>query len=179
MPSPIPEREQGPARCMGNAHDLGRNAACKLHGIAHDHIVGQRLGMAIEYFPTRTQEELEGAFSSLAANPPQAVSLFADGFAIQNRQQIIDFGISHRAPVILGWPVFARSGAICTYGPRLVASYRRLANYVDRVLKGAKPADLPIEQPTEFELVLNLKTARALGLKLPPTLIARADEVIE
>jgi len=164
---------------MGNAHDLGRNAACKLHGIAHDHIVGQRLGMAIEYFPTRTQEELEGAFSSLAANPPQAVSLFADGFAIQNRQQIIDFGISHRAPVILGWPVFARSGAICTYGPRLVASYRRLANYVDRVLKGAKPADLPIEQPTEFELVLNIKTARALGLKLPPTLIARADEVIE
>jgi len=141
--------------------------------------VGQRLGIAIEYFPTRTQEELKGAFSSMAANPPQAISLFADGFAIQNRQQIIDFGIAHHAPVISGWPVFARSGAICTYGPRLVASYRRLANYVDRVLKGAKPADLPIEQPTEFELVLNLKTARALGLKLPPTLIARADEVIE
>src|SRR5215831_2218092 len=141
--------------------------------------VGQRLGIAIEYFPTRTQEELKGAFSSMAANPPQAISLFADGFAIQNRQQIIDFGISNRAPVISGWPVFARSGAICTYGPRLVASYRRLANYVDRVLKGAKPVDLPIEQPTEFELVLNLKTARALGLKIPATLIARADEVIE
>jgi putative ABC transport system substrate-binding protein len=141
--------------------------------------VGQRLGIAIAYFPTRTQEELKGAFSSMTANPPQAISLFADGFAIQNRQQIIEFGINLRAPVISGWPVFARSGAICTYGPRLVASYRRLANYVDRVLKGAKPADLPIEQPTEFELVLNLKTAKSLGLTVPPTLIARADEVIE
>jgi len=140
--------------------------------------VGQRLGIAIEYFPTRMQEELRGAFNSMAANPPQAISLFAE-FAIQNRQQIIDFGISHRVPVISGWPIFARSGAICTYGPRLVASYRRLADYVNRVLKGAKPAALPIEQPTEFELVINLKTAKGLGLTVPPTLLARADEVIE
>jgi len=81
--------------------------------------------------------------------------------------------------VISGWAVFARSGAICTYGPRLVASYRRLAHYVDRVLKGAKPSELPIEQPTEFELVINLKTTKALGLTIPPTLLTRADEVIE
>jgi putative tryptophan/tyrosine transport system substrate-binding protein len=141
--------------------------------------VGQRLGILVEYFPTRTQEELEGAFNSMAGNPPQAISLFADGFAIQNRQQIIDFGIAHRAPVISGWPVFARSGAICTYGPRLVASYKRLANYVDRVLKGAKPTELPIEQPTEFELVINVKTAKALGLTIPTTLLARADAVVE
>jgi len=141
--------------------------------------VGQRLGITIEYFPTRTREELRAAFNAMAAKPPQAISLFADGFAIQNRQQIIDFGIEHRAPVISGWPVFARSGAICTYGPRLVASYRRLANYVDRVLKGAKPAQLPIEQPTEFELVINLRTAKVLGLTVPPTLLSRADELIE
>ena len=115
----------------------------------------------------------------MAKDPPQAVSLFADGFAIQNRQRIIDFATSKRAPVVSGWPVFARSGAICTYGPRLSESYRRLAYYVDRVLKGAKPADLPIERPTKFELVINLKTAKALGLEIPPTLLAIADEVIE
>jgi len=98
---------------------------------------------------------------------------------IQDRQRIIDFVTSHRAPVVSGWLVFARSGAICTYGPRLVESYRRLAYYVDRVLKGAKPADLPIERQTQFELVINLKTAKALGLTVPPSLLVRADEVIE
>ena len=87
--------------------------------------------------------------------------------------------MSHRAPVISGWPVFAQSGALCTYGPRLAESYRRLAAYVDRVLKGAKPSDLPIEQPTKFELVVNLKTAKALGLTVPPTVLAQADAVIE
>ena len=91
----------------------------------------------------------------MTAHPPQAISLFADGFAIQNRQRIIDFAMKHRVPVISGWPVFAQSGALCTYGPRLTESYKRLAYYVDRILKGAKPADLPIEQPTKFELVIN------------------------
>jgi putative tryptophan/tyrosine transport system substrate-binding protein len=140
---------------------------------------GERLGIDIQYFPTRTQDELTGAFDSMAAKPPQAISLFADGFAIQNRQRIIEFGMNNRTPVISGWPVFAQSGAICTYGPRLVACYRRLAYYVDRVLKGAKPERLPIEQPTEFELVINLKTAKALGLTMPLSLLSRADRVIE
>jgi len=100
-------------------------------------------------------------------------------FAIQNRQRIIEFAASHRAAVVSGWPVFAKSGALCTYGPRLAESYRRLAHYVDRVLNGAKPSDLPIEQPTKFELVVNLKTAKVLGLTVPPTVLAQADEVIE
>ncbi len=140
---------------------------------------GKRLGLALAYFPTRTGDELTSALAEMAKDPPQAVSLFADGFAIQNRQRIIDFATSKRAPVVSGWPVFARSGAICTYGPRLSESYRRLAYYVDRVLKGAKPADLPIERPTKFELVINLKAAKALGLIVPQTLLVRADEVIE
>jgi putative ABC transport system substrate-binding protein len=87
--------------------------------------------------------------------------------------------MSRRVPVISGWPVFARAGAICTYGPQLTSSYQRMAYYVDRILKGTPPSDLPIEQPTKFELVLNLKTAKTLGLEIPPTLLARADEVIE
>ena len=140
---------------------------------------GERLGLTLDYFPTRTQDELSAALAAMMERPPEAISLFGDGFAIQNRQRIIDFGIGHRAPVISGWPVFAQSGAICTYGPRLTDSYRRLAHYVDRILKGAKPAELPIEQPTTFQLVVNLKTAKTLGITIPPTLLARADEVIE
>jgi putative ABC transport system substrate-binding protein len=85
----------------------------------------------------------------------------------------------HRVPVISGWPVFAESGALCTYGPRLTESYRRLAYYADRILKGAKPADLPIEQPTKFELVINLKTAKTLGLTIPQSVLLRADEIIK
>jgi putative tryptophan/tyrosine transport system substrate-binding protein len=140
---------------------------------------GRQLGLVTDYFATTTREELERAFATMAKEPPQAISLFADGFAIQYRQSIIDFGMSRRVPVISGWPVFARVGAICTYGPQLTSSYQRMAYYVDRILKGTPPSDLPIEQPTKFELVLNLKTAKALGLEIPPTLLARADEVIE
>jgi putative ABC transport system substrate-binding protein len=140
---------------------------------------GQRLGLTIDHFATRTRSELDAALTNIATIPAQAISVFADGFAIQNRQSIVDFGISRRMPVISGWAVFAQSGALCTYGPRLSESYRRLAYYVDRVLKGTKPADLPIEQPTKFELVINLKTANALDIAIPPSVLVRADTVIE
>lgn len=146
---------------------------------AYTEDVGRRLGLAVEYFPAQTPDELTAAFNAMAGNPPKAISLFADGFAIQNRQRIIDFAMSHRAPVISGWPVFAQSGALCTYGPRLAESYKRLAHYADRILKGAKPVELPIEQPTKFQLVINLRTAKTLGLTVPPALLARADDVIE
>jgi putative tryptophan/tyrosine transport system substrate-binding protein len=128
---------------------------------------GRQLGLAIDYFPTTSREELERAFATIAKSAPQAISLFADGFAIQYRQSIIDFGMSRGVPVISGWPVFARAGAICTYGPELTSSYQRMAYYVDRILNGTRPSDLPIEQPTKFELVINLKTAKALGLEVP------------
>ena len=139
----------------------------------------RQLGLTLNYFPTRTGDELSSAFAAMTKDPPQAVSLFADGFAVENRQRIIDFATGQRAPVVSGWPVFARSGALCTYGPRLQDSYRRLAYYVDRVLKGARPADLPIERPTTFEFVINLQTAKMLGLTVPPSLLVRADEVIQ
>jgi putative tryptophan/tyrosine transport system substrate-binding protein len=140
---------------------------------------GRRLGLEIAYFPTRNRNELSAAFAEIAKDLPQAISLLADGFAIENRRDIIDFATSRRVPVISGWPVFAQSGAICTYGPRLTVSYRRLAYYVDRILKGAKAADLPIEQPTTFELVVNLKSAKALGITIPLSVETRADRVIE
>ena len=146
---------------------------------AYSEDAGHKLGLTIQYFPTRSRDELTNAFTAMAADPPQAISLFADGFAVQNRQSIIDFALSLKAPVVSGWPVFARSGALCTYGPRLTESYRRLADYVDRILKGAKPTDLPIEQPTKFEMVINQRTAKVLGLAIPPVLLVSADEVIE
>ena len=146
---------------------------------AYSENAGRQLGLTIEYFPTRTPDELDKALATMSVHPPQAISLFADGFAIQNRQRIIDSAMKRGVPVISGWPVFAQSGALCTYGPLLAESYKRLAYYVDRILKGAKPAEIPIEQPTKFELVVNLKTAKALGLKVPPSVLARADRVIE
>jgi putative ABC transport system substrate-binding protein len=139
----------------------------------------RKLGMSLRYFWTRTRGELDAAFSSMSSAPPQALSVFADGFAVANRQAIIDFAASHHAPVISGWPVFASSGAICTYGPRLTDSYKRLAYYVDRVLNGVKPADIPIERPTTFQLVVNLKAAKTLDLTMPQALMVRADDVIQ
>jgi putative ABC transport system substrate-binding protein len=146
---------------------------------ANSEEVGRRLGLTIRYYPTPTYEKLNDAFAEMATDPPQAISVFSDGFAVQNRQSIIDFATSQRAPVIAAWAIFARSGALCSYGPRLSESYRRLAYYVDRILKGAKPADLPIEQPTKFETVINQRTAKALGLTIPQSLLVSADEVIE
>jgi putative ABC transport system substrate-binding protein len=141
--------------------------------------MAQRLGITVQYFPTRSPAELRDAYASMAADPPQAIIVFPDPVTFANRQQIIDFAGSKRVPVVSGWADFAEAGALCTYGPRLTESYRRLAYYVDRILKGEKPADLPIERPTVFELVINLKAAKAIGLDIAPAILTRADKVIE
>ena len=147
------------------------------HGNSEE--IGRTLGLATPYFPARNPAELDVVLARIASDGSQAISVFADGFAVQNRRTIIDFAMRRRIPVISGWPVFAQSGALCSYGPKLTDSYRRLAYYVDRVLKGANPIDLPIEQPTTFEMVLNLKTAAALGLVIPPSVLLRADTLIQ
>ncbi|MCC8953397.1 ABC transporter substrate-binding protein [Bradyrhizobium sp. Pear77] len=140
---------------------------------------GRQLGLRIDYFPTETQDKLADSLARMADDPPQAISILADGFAIQNRKTIIDFAMSKHMPAISGWPIFAQSGALFTYGPKLTESYRRLAYYVDRILKGANPADLPIEQPTTFEFTINMRTAKTLNLTIPSSLLASADRVIE
>jgi putative ABC transport system substrate-binding protein len=141
--------------------------------------VARRYGLAITHYATRNPDEFQAAFAAMRAQPPQAISIFADGIAIQNRGALAGFGIVQRLPVISAWAVFAEAGALCTFGPRLAESYKRLAYFVDRILRGAKPEDLPIEQPTAFELVLNQKTATTIGLTFPPTLLAQADRIIE
>jgi putative ABC transport system substrate-binding protein len=104
---------------------------------------------------------------------------FSEGFVVENRELIIGLADRLKVPLVSGWAIMAKSGALFTYGPRLVESYRRTAYFIDRILKGTKPEDLPIERPTVLEFILNLKTARSLGLQIPPTLMARADDTIE
>ena len=153
------------------------------HGVnlerANSEESGQRLGIEIRYYPTPSLGALDAAFAAIKADPAQAISVFSDGFAVQNRKAIFDFANDQRVPVIAAWSIFARSGAICCYGPLQSEQYRRLAGYVDRIAKGARPAELPIQQPTKFETVINLKVAKALGLSIPPALLASADELIE
>jgi putative ABC transport system substrate-binding protein len=102
-----------------------------------------------------------------------------DPFFTPNRTKLVQFAASNRLPTVYFFKIFAESGGLMVYGASLEDSYRTAATYVDKIFKGAKPADLPIEQPTRFELVINLKTAKALGLTIPPSLLLRADKVIE
>lgn len=139
----------------------------------------RQLGMEIAFFPTPNPEELDRALGAIETSQLQAMVLFSDAFVVENRKQIIDFAMRRGMPIISGWAVIADSGALCTYGPRLVESYRRVAYCVDRILKGTRPNELPIEQPTVLEFVVNLKTAKTLGITVPPAVLARADRVIE
>lgn len=137
------------------------------------------LGMTIQYLPVRTAREFAPAVATAASSGAEAIVILPDALVMQHRAMLIEAMMEQGIPSISGWAAFARSGGVITYGPNLRDSYRMLARSVDKILKGVKPAELPIEQPTTFELVINLKAANALGLTLPPSLLARADEVIE
>lgn len=137
------------------------------------------LGLDMSYFPTPTAAELEAALADIVKARAEAVLVFSDGFALANADRLAAFSLQHRIAVVAGWTPFAQRGALLAYGPQFADVYRRLATYVDRIHRGARPGDLPIEQPTKIELVLNLKTAKALGLTMPQALLLRADEVIQ
>jgi putative ABC transport system substrate-binding protein len=98
---------------------------------------------------------------------------------ISERRRLVDLAAQNRLPAVYAWREFVDAGGLMAYGPNLSDLYRRAATYADKILKGAKPGDLPVEQPTKFELVINLKTAKALGLTIPPAVLARADEIIQ
>jgi putative ABC transport system substrate-binding protein len=123
--------------------------------------------------------ELDDAFATLAERKVTALVVGADAFFNNNRQQIVVLAARYAMAAVYQWREFAVEGGLMSYGPNLSESYRLSGLYVGRILKGEKPADLPIMQPSKFEMVINLKTARAISLTVPPTLIARADEVIE
>ncbi|MEP7208686.1 MAG: ABC transporter substrate-binding protein [Casimicrobiaceae bacterium] len=138
-----------------------------------------QLGMASRYFPVRSEAEMERALADIARGGDEAIVAFADGFTMSFASRIAAFSLQQKVPAIDGWAPFARSGNLAIYGPVLEDCYRRLASYVDRIRKGAKPADLPIELPVKLELVINLKTAKALGLTIPQAVLLRADQLIE
>ena len=138
------------------------------------------LGIAIQPFGVREPDDIDRAFEAMARDKPDALLVIAEALTISNRRRIYDFGAVNRLPVLYDENGFLiRDGGVMYYGPDDGESMDRVAALVDRILKGAKPQDLPFEQPTLFKFVINAKTAKALGLTVPPSLLARADEVIE
>ena len=141
--------------------------------------VSPSLGVELRPIDVRNASEIERAVAEFARVPNGGMILTGSGLAVIHRDQIIASAARHRLPTMYYERFFAGSGGLISYGPDYVDQYRRAAGYIDRILKGEKPADLPVQAPTKYELVINLKTAKTLGLEIPPTLLARADEVIE
>jgi putative ABC transport system substrate-binding protein len=135
--------------------------------------------LQIRLVEARSPEDLDRAFVTISKDPPDALLVLADPMFGSNAKLIADLALKHRLPTVSMVRAFAEAGVVATYGQSFADSYRRAAIYVDRILKGAKPSDLPVEHPTKIELVINLKTARALGLTIPQSLLLRADEVIQ
>ena len=137
------------------------------------------LGIALHIREVHAPEELESAFSAMAKERVDALLVANDPMLFAQRGRIVDLAAKARLPGMYEWREFSEAGGLMSYGANLADQYRRAATYVDKILKGAKPADLPVEQPTKFELVINLKTAKALGLSIPQSILIRADEVIQ
>jgi ABC-type uncharacterized transport system substrate-binding protein len=129
--------------------------------------------------PVHDESELEHSLAAFAANPGGGLIVLPDVFTTGHRQLIVALAARHHVPAVYPFRYFAESGGLISDGVDTSDVFRRCAAYVDRILKGAKPGELPVQAPTKYELVINLKTAKTLGLEVPPTLLARADEVIE
>ena len=137
------------------------------------------MGIRIRVLGVPASEALEGTFAAAAKERADALFVLFDPLMFTHRARIADFASRRRLPLMAPHREYAEAGGLMAYGADLRDNYRRAAGYVDRILKGAKPTDLPVEQPTKFELVINLKTAKALGLTIPPSVLLRADQVIE
>jgi putative ABC transport system substrate-binding protein len=142
-------------------------------------VAAQRLGVALEALEVRGPEAFDAAFATAKKNNAQALLALDDPLTHTYRSRITALAASSRLPAMYGVREFPDVGGLMSYGASIPALWRRAATFVDKILKGAKPADLPIEQPTKFELVINVRVAKALGLAIPPSLLARADDVIE
>ena len=142
-------------------------------------VAGQALGVRLQYVEARRPADFDRAFSAMTRAHAGALTVLPSPMFFNERRRLVDLAAKHRLPAGYPWREGADAGGLISYGPSIADLYRRAATYVDKILKGAKPGDLPIEQPTKFELVINLKTAKALGLTIPPSLLQRADQVIE
>jgi len=138
-----------------------------------------KAGIKVQAFDVARSQDIDAAFADIARSRPDAALVLADSVFIQHARKLADFALKQRLPTMFGISEFPEAGGLMSYGPDIRDNYRRAARYVDRILKGAKPADLPIEQPSKFELVINLKTAKAIGVQIPKSMLFRADRVIE
>jgi putative ABC transport system substrate-binding protein len=138
-----------------------------------------KLGLELQFVEARSRDDLDGGFAAIRRGQADGLLLLSDPLMFALQARIADFAVRHRLPSSYPLVEYVKVGGLMSYGPSMSDLYRRAARYVDRILKGANPADLPVEQPTKFDLVINLKTAKALGLSIPPSVLARADEIIE
>ena len=150
-----------------------------LAGMRETESGARRLGLTLDHIKIREASELERAFSTIASRHHQALIVLPTPVSNSNFGRIADLAVKTRLAGVAEGRQFADAGGLMAYGANYADQLRRAATYVDKILKGAKPGDLPVEQPTKFELVINLKTAKALGLTIPPSLLLRADQVIE
>lgn len=139
----------------------------------------ETLGISLNSHPVRTMEDVNGALNRLIADNFDGIFVIPSRLTSLAAARIAKHGLDHRLPVVTAWREFVDAGCLLAYGPSRSSQMRRVAEYVEKIMAGAKPAELPIERPTRFELVINFKTAKAIGLPMPPTLLARADEIIE
>jgi putative tryptophan/tyrosine transport system substrate-binding protein len=152
---------------------------------AHAHVVRDvkvaalSLGVPLQLLEARGPHEFDGAFAAMAKERVGALLVAPDGIFLLQRARLADLAAKNQLPSMHGQREYVEAGGLMSYGPSPVAAYRRAASFVDKILKGAKPADLPVEQPTKFELVINLRIAKTLGLTIPPSLQLRADQIIE
>jgi len=148
-------------------------------GVALSVDAGKELGVEVTEMPVRLPEGIDNAFAVAARDGVQGVAIVSSTATITYRAPLCELSLAHRLPTIFSNRTYLKAGGLMSYGPDLEGAFHRSAYFVDRILRGAKPAELPIEQPTKFELVINLKTAKALGLTVPQSLLLRADEVIQ
>jgi putative ABC transport system substrate-binding protein len=137
------------------------------------------LGLTMEPWSVRTPTEFDTAFASIEKKPPDAAIVVAEILTVTYRKRLLDFAATRRIPAMYEFGLFATDGGLMAYGPDLLDGFRRGADYVDKLLKGTKPSDIPVEQPAKVALVVNLKTAKTLGLAIPQSILIRADEVIQ
>ena len=159
---------------LWNKDDLGMSLRYEASAKA-----AQGIGVMVQPLGVREPEDFNDAFAAMDREPPEAIMMVSDSLTLLNRKRVIDYAAEHRLPAIYEQDFVTRDGGLMSYGADQRESFDRAAALTDRIFKGAKPADLPVLQSTKFEFVINLQTARALGIEVPPGLLSIADEVIE